>query len=171
VGVRGNTRRRPLGRGGTVAQSLGSADALFKSPTDGESVGGNRDALTAAGAEFAANIQLLGTGLLGQSGVFASPVAAGRSMSAPDPVRFPRFSGRYRAKFRRRAGAPHATLAYDAVALVLAFAAHSKGGQRFGAGNADQSVADLAIRQYKRTRKILGDFPRWAQRNRAAIVT
>jgi ABC-type branched-subunit amino acid transport system substrate-binding protein len=94
----------------TVAQSLGSADAL-----------------TAAGANLR-NIQLLGTGLWDNPRVYASPVLQGGLYAAPDPSGFRGFSGRYRAKF----GADPvrtATLAYDAVALVAALS--KQGSQRF----------------------------------------
>src|SRR5712671_7467846 len=103
----------------TVAQSLGSADALLIAD-DGESVVATADALTAAGANLR-NIQLLGTGLWDNPRVFASPALQGGLYAAPDPAGFRSFSGRYRAKF----GADPvrtATLAYDAVALVAALA-------------------------------------------------
>src|SRR4029079_3241435 len=110
----------------TVAQSLGSADALFIAD-DGESVVATADALTAAGANLR-NIQLLGTGLWDNPRVYASAVLQGGLYAAPDPSGFRAFSGRYRAKF----GADPvrtATLAYDAVALVAALS--KQGGQRF----------------------------------------
>jgi ABC-type branched-subunit amino acid transport system substrate-binding protein len=111
----------------TVAQSLGSADALFIAD-DGDSVVAVADALTAAGANLK-NIQLLGTGLWDNPRVFASPNLQGGLYAAPDPAGFRAFSTRYRAKF---SGDPvrTATLAYDAVALVAALA-RTQGGQRF----------------------------------------
>ena len=111
----------------TVAQALGSADALFIAD-DGDSVVMVADALTAAGANLK-NIQLLGTGLWDNPRVFASPALQGGLYAAPDPAGFRSFSGRYRAKF----GADPvrtATLAYDAVALVAALA-RTQGPQRF----------------------------------------
>src|SRR3954452_4751781 len=111
----------------TVAQALGSADALFIAD-DGESVLAVADALTAAGANLK-NIQLLGTGLWDNPRVYASPNLQGGLYAAPDPSGFRGFSGRYRTKF----GADPvrtATLAYDAVALVAALA-RTQGGQRF----------------------------------------
>src|SRR6266436_6534739 len=111
----------------TVAQSLGSADALFIAD-DGESVIATADALTAAGANLR-NIQLLGTGLWDNPRVFANPALQGGLYAAPDPSGFRSFSGRYRAKY----GADPvrtATLAYDAVALVAALA-RTQGPQRF----------------------------------------
>jgi ABC-type branched-subunit amino acid transport system substrate-binding protein len=111
----------------TVAQALGSADALFIAD-DGDSVVAVADALTAAGANLR-NIQLLGTGLWDNPRVFASPSLQGGLYAAPDPSGFRAFSGRYRAKF---GGEPvrTATLAYDAVALVAALA-RTQGGHRF----------------------------------------
>lgn len=111
----------------SVAQALGSADALFIAD-DGDSVVATADALTAAGANLK-NIQLLGTGLWDNPRVFASPNLQGGLYAAPDPSGFRSFSGRYRAKY----GADPvrtATLAYDAVALVAALA-RTQGQQRF----------------------------------------
>jgi hypothetical protein len=113
----------------TVAQALGTADALFLAD-DGDSVVTVADALTAAGANLK-NIQLLGTGLWDNPRVFASPALQGGLYAAPDPSGFRNFSGRYRAKY----GADPvrtATLAYDAVALVAALA-RTQGAQRFSA--------------------------------------
>jgi ABC-type branched-subunit amino acid transport system substrate-binding protein len=111
----------------TVAQALGSADALFVAD-DGDSVVAVADALTAAGANLK-NIQLLGTGLWDNPRVYASPSLQGGLFAAPDPSGFRSFSGRYRTKF---GGDPvrTATLAYDAVALVAALA-RTQGPQRF----------------------------------------
>jgi ABC-type branched-subunit amino acid transport system substrate-binding protein len=111
----------------TVAQALGSADALFLAD-DGDSLVTVADALTTAGANLK-NIQLLGTGLWDNPRVFASPALQGGLYAAPDPSGFRSFSGRYRAKY----GADPvrtATLAYDAVALVAALA-RTQGPQRF----------------------------------------
>ena len=110
----------------TVAQSLGSADALFIAD-DGESVVATADALTGAGANLR-NIQLLGTGLWDNPRVYASAALQGGLYAAPDPSGFRAFSGRYRTKY----GADPvrtATLAYDAVALVAALS--KQGSQRF----------------------------------------
>src|SRR5207302_976152 len=111
----------------TVAQSLGSADALFIAD-DGESVVATADALTGAGANLR-NIQLLGTGLWDNPRVYASAALQGGLYAAPDPSGFRAFSGRYRTKY----GADPvrtATLAYDAVALVAALA-RTQGTTRF----------------------------------------
>jgi ABC-type branched-subunit amino acid transport system substrate-binding protein len=111
----------------TVAQALGQADALLMAD-DGDSVVATADALTAAGANLR-NIQLLGTGLWDNPRVFASPSLQGGLYAAPDPAGFRAFAGRYRTRF---GGEPvrTATLAYDAVALVVALA-RTQGGQRF----------------------------------------
>src|SRR5437763_4887348 len=103
----------------TVAQSLGSADALLLAD-DGDSVVATADALTAAGANLR-NIQLLGTGLWDNPRVFASQSLQGGLYAAPDPSGYRSFSGRYRTRF---GGEPvrTATLAYDAVALMAALA-------------------------------------------------
>jgi ABC-type branched-subunit amino acid transport system substrate-binding protein len=111
----------------TVAQALGSADALFIAD-DGDSVVAVADALTAAGANLK-NIQLLGTGLWDNPRVFASPALQGGLYAAPDPSGFRNFSGRYRAKYGSDP-VRTATLAYDAVALVAALA-RTQGPQRF----------------------------------------
>jgi hypothetical protein len=111
----------------TVAQALGSADALFIAD-DGDSVVAVADALTAAGANLK-NIQLLGTGLWDNPRVYASPALQGGLYAAPDPSGFRNFAGRYRTKFGAEP-VRTATLAYDAVALVAALA-RTQGPQRF----------------------------------------
>jgi len=111
----------------TVAQALGSADALLIAD-DGESVVATADALTAAGANLR-NIQLLGTGLWDNPRVFSNPNLQGGLYAAPDPAGFRAFSGRYRARYGNEP-VRTATLAYDAVALVAALA-RTQGGQRF----------------------------------------
>jgi ABC-type branched-subunit amino acid transport system substrate-binding protein len=111
----------------TVAQQLGSADALFIAD-DGDAVVAVADAMSAAGANLR-NIQLLGTGLWDGPRVYASPSLQGGLYAAPDPAGFRAFSGRYRTKY----GAEPirtATLAYDAVALVAALA-RTQGTTRF----------------------------------------
>jgi ABC-type branched-subunit amino acid transport system substrate-binding protein len=111
----------------TVAQGLGSADALFIAD-DGDSVVSVADALTAAGANLR-NIQLLGTGLWDNPRVFASASLQGGLYAAPDPAGFRSFSGRYRTKYGSEP-VRTATLAYDAVALVAALA-RTQGTARF----------------------------------------
>ena len=113
----------------TVAQALGTADALFLAD-DGDSLVAVTAALTAAGANLK-NVQLLGTGLWDNPRVFAAPALQGGLYAAPDPSGFRSFSTRYRAKFGSDP-VRTATLAYDAVALVAALA-RTQGGQRFSA--------------------------------------
>jgi ABC-type branched-subunit amino acid transport system substrate-binding protein len=110
----------------TVAQALGSADALMIAD-DGESVVATAEALTTAGANLR-NIQLLGTGLWDNPRVFSNPNLQGGLYAAPDPAGFRAFSGRYRTRYGNEP-VRTATLAYDAVALVAALA--RQGGQRF----------------------------------------
>src|ERR1700730_13940895 len=110
----------------TVAQALGSADALMIAD-DGESVVATAEALTAAGANLR-NIQLLGTGLWDNPRVFSNPNLQGGLYAAPDPAGFRAFSGRYRTRYGNEP-VRTATLAYDAVALVAALA--RQGGQKF----------------------------------------
>ena len=87
----------------TVAQSLGSADALFIAD-DGESVVATADALTAAGANLR-NIQLLGTGPVGQSARLREPRAAGRALCRAGSVGLPRLLRPLPRQIRRRPGA------------------------------------------------------------------
>ena len=140
----------------TVAQGLGSADALFIAD-DGDSVVAVADALTAAGANLR-NIQLLGTGLWDNPRVFAAPSLQGGLYAAPDPAGFRNFSGRYRTRYGSDP-VRTATLAYDAVALVAALGA-DPGATTFLSRGADQSVGlcrhrwsvPLPLRWRQRTR-------------------
>ena len=112
----------------TVAQALGSADALFIAD-DGDSVVAVADALTAAGANLR-NIQLLGTGLWDNPRVFASAVACKADFM---PRRIRPASAVSPAATAPDIGADPvrtATLAYDAVALVAALA-RTQGPQHF----------------------------------------
>jgi ABC-type branched-subunit amino acid transport system substrate-binding protein len=111
----------------TVAQMLGSADALMIAD-DGESVVATADALTAAGSNLR-NIQLLGTGQWDNPRVFASQALQGGLYPAPDPAGFKAFTGRYRQRFGNDP-VRTATLAYDAVALMAALA-RTQGPARF----------------------------------------
>ena len=80
----------------TIAQALGSADALFLAD-DGDSVVGVADALTSAGANLK-NLQLLGTGLWDNPRIFATPALQGGLYAAPDPAGFRSFSPRATAR-------------------------------------------------------------------------
>ncbi|MCL2715642.1 MAG: penicillin-binding protein activator [Alphaproteobacteria bacterium] len=122
----GSDRVRPAT---TVAQALGSADALFIAD-GGEGVVAITDALTAAGANLS-RIQLLGTGQWDDPRIFAAPALRGGLYSAPDPAGFKSFAARYRAKYNTEP-VRTATLVYDAVALVAALA-RAEAAQRFTA--------------------------------------
>jgi ABC-type branched-subunit amino acid transport system substrate-binding protein len=110
-----------------VAQSLGTADALFMAD-DGDALVGAAEALTAAGADLK-RVQLLGTGLWDNPRVFAAPALQGGLYAAPDPAGFRGFAGRYRTKYGQEP-VRTATLAYDAVALIAALS-RTQGAQRF----------------------------------------
>ena len=86
-----------------VANSLGQADALFLAD-DGDSVVTVADALTAAGAKLK-NIQLLGTGLVGQSERVREPQFAGRAVCGAGSFRLPELLNPLPHQIRRRAGA------------------------------------------------------------------
>jgi len=117
------------GPASTVAQSIGSADALFIGD-GGEGVVAVTDALKAAGVNLA-NIQLLGTGQWDDPRIFAAPALRGGLYAAPDPAGFKSFATRYRAKYSTDP-VRTATLVYDAVALVAALA-RVEGTQHFAA--------------------------------------
>ena len=87
----------------TVAQTLGTADALFIAD-DGDSVVAMADALTAAGANLR-NIQLLGTGLWDNPRVFASAVAARRALCRAGSFRLPQLFRPLSHQIRLRSGA------------------------------------------------------------------
>jgi ABC-type branched-subunit amino acid transport system substrate-binding protein len=110
-----------------IAQALDRADALFLAD-EGDSVVALADALTAAGARLN-NIQFLGSERWDNPRVFASPALQGGLYAAPDPVGFRAFSDRYRTRYGAEPTRT-ATLAYDAVTLVAAFA-RTHGAQRF----------------------------------------
>ena len=107
----GRTRRRVRARYGAdragpranVAQALGSADALFIAD-DGDSVVAMADALTAAGANLK-NIQLLGTGPLGQSAGVREPELAGRPLCRAGSFRLPQLFRPLPRQIWRRSGA------------------------------------------------------------------
>jgi branched-chain amino acid transport system substrate-binding protein len=74
-------------------------------------------------------LQLLGTGLWEDPRIFADPALQGGWYAAPEATGFRNFSGRYRNKYNQDP-ARAATLAYDAVTLVIALA-KTQGAQRF----------------------------------------
>jgi ABC-type branched-subunit amino acid transport system substrate-binding protein len=85
-------------------------------------------ALAASGVNLK-RVQLLGTGLWDDPRVFSDPALQGGWFAAPDSTGFRNFSGRYRNRFGQDP-ARAATLAYDAVTLVIALA-KTQGAQRF----------------------------------------
>jgi len=110
-----------------VAQAAGRVDALFI-PDGSDAVPAVVQALASSGANVK-RLQLLGTGLWDDPRIFADPNLQGGWYAAPDPSGFRNFSGRYRNKFGSDP-ARAATLAYDAVTLVIALA-KTQGERRF----------------------------------------
>ena len=87
----------------TVAQSLGSADALFIAD-DGESVVATADALTAAGANLA-QYPAARHRAVGQSARLYEPCAAGRALCRAGSVGLPRLLRPLPRQIRRRSRA------------------------------------------------------------------
>ena len=87
----------------TVAQSLGSADALFIAD-DGESVVATADALTAAGANLA-QYPAARHRAVGQSARLYEPCAAGRALCRAGSVGLPRLLRALPRQIRRRSRA------------------------------------------------------------------
>ena len=110
-----------------VVQAAGRVDAIFL-PDGGDVVPAVARALNEAGVDTK-RLQLLGTGLWDDSRVFASPQLQGGWYAAPDSAGFRNFSARYKQRFGQDP-ARAATLAYDAVTLVIALA-KTQGAQRF----------------------------------------
>ena len=111
----------------TVAQAASRVDAIFL-PDGGDVVPNVARALNEAGVDTK-RIQLLGTGLWDDSRIFASPQLQGGWYAAPDSAGFRNFSARYKQRFNQDP-ARAATLAYDAVTLVIALV-KTQGAQRF----------------------------------------
>jgi ABC-type branched-subunit amino acid transport system substrate-binding protein len=109
----------------TVAQAAGRVDALFI-PDGSDAV---PEVVKAFNAASGKRLQLLGTGLWDDPRIFADPALQGGWYAAPDSTGFRNFSGRYRNRFGQDP-ARAATLAYDAVTLVIALA-KTQGAQRF----------------------------------------
>jgi branched-chain amino acid transport system substrate-binding protein len=110
-----------------IAQAAGRVDAIFI-PDGGDAVPFVVKALNEAGANTK-RLQLLGTGLWDDTRIFADPALVGGWYAAPDPAGFRSFSTRYKTRFNQDP-ARAATLAYDAVTLVIALA-KTHGDQRF----------------------------------------
>ena len=111
----------------TIAQAAGRVDAIFI-PDGSDAVPAVAQALTASGANLK-RVQLLGTGLWDDPRIFSDPQLQGGWYAAPDSTGFRNFSGRYRNRFGNDP-ARAATLAYDAVTLVIALA-KTQGEKRF----------------------------------------
>jgi branched-chain amino acid transport system substrate-binding protein len=111
----------------SVAQASSRVDAIFI-PDGSDAVPGVAKALSANGAK---KVQLLGTGLWDDTRIFTDPDLQGGWYAAPDSSGFRSFSTRYKARFNQDP-ARAATLAYDAVTLVIALA-KTQGERRFAA--------------------------------------
>jgi len=84
--------------------------------------------LAASGVDLR-RVQLLGTGLWDDSRIFADEQLEGGLYAAPDSGGFRKFSARYRSRYGQDP-VRTATLAYDAVALIIALT-KTQGAQRF----------------------------------------
>lgn len=111
----------------TVAQAASRVDAVFI-PDGADAVPAVVKALNAGGTT-GKKLQLLGTGLWDDTRIFADPALQGGWYAAPDAAGFRSFSTRYKNRFTQDP-ARAATLAYDAVTLVIALA-KTQGAQRF----------------------------------------
>jgi branched-chain amino acid transport system substrate-binding protein len=100
-----------------IAQSASKIDAIFI-PDGGDAVPAVVDALVEGGVNTK-KVQLLGTGLWDDPRLAAHASVQGGVYAAPDTAGYQSFVGRYRAKFGQDP-VRTATLAYDAVALVVA---------------------------------------------------
>lgn len=110
-----------------VAQAAGRVDSIFI-PDGSDAVPGVTQALAKSGVNLK-RLQLLGTGLWDDARIFAEPTLQGGWYAAPDSTGFRNFAGRYRTRFNQDP-ARAATLAYDAVTLVIALA-KTQGEKRF----------------------------------------
>jgi branched-chain amino acid transport system substrate-binding protein len=111
----------------TVAQAASRVDAIFI-PDGSDAVPAVVKALSASGVNLK-RLQLLGTGLWDDQRIFSDPALLGAWYAAPDTTGFRSFAGRYRTRFNQDP-ARAATLAYDAVTLVIALA-KTQGEKRF----------------------------------------
>ena len=111
----------------SVAQATSRVDAVFI-PDGSDAVPAVVQALAQNGINLK-RLQLLGTGLWDDPRIFADPALQGGWYAAPDPTGFRNFSGRYHNRYQQDP-ARAATLAYDAVTLVIALA-KTQGERRF----------------------------------------
>jgi branched-chain amino acid transport system substrate-binding protein len=110
-----------------VAQSAGRVDSIFI-PDGSDAVPAVTQSLATSGVNLK-RVQLLGTGLWDDARIFAEPTLHGGWFAAPDSTGFRNFASRYRTRFSQDP-ARAATLAYDAVTLVIALA-KTQGEKRF----------------------------------------
>jgi ABC-type branched-subunit amino acid transport system substrate-binding protein len=110
-----------------VAQAAGRVDSIFI-PDGSDVVPAVVQALASSGVNTR-RLQLLGTGLWDDPRIFANPSLQGGWYAAPDSTGFRNFSGRYRNRYGQDP-ARAATLAYDAVTLIIALA-KTQGERRF----------------------------------------
>jgi branched-chain amino acid transport system substrate-binding protein len=110
-----------------VAQVARQVDNIFI-PDSAEAVPQVVRQLAASGVDLR-RVQLLGTGLWDDPRIFSDKQLQGGLYAAPDTSGFRKFSARYRSRYGRDP-VRTATLAYDAVALVIALT-KTQGAQRF----------------------------------------
>lgn len=110
-----------------VAQAASRVDAVFI--PDGSDVAPDVVQALATNGVNLKRLQLLGTGLWDDPRIFGAPQLQGAWYAAPDATGFRNFSGRYRNRFGQDP-ARAATLAYDAVTLVIALI-KTQGERRF----------------------------------------
>ncbi len=110
-----------------VAQVARQVDSILI-PDSAEAVPQVVRQLAASGVNLR-RVQLLGTGLWDDPRIFSDTQLQGGLYAAPDSSGFRKFSARYRSRYGRDP-VRTATLAYDAVALVIALT-KTQGAQRF----------------------------------------
>ena len=110
-----------------VAQVARRVDSIFI-PDSADAVPQVVSQLAASGVDLR-RVQLLGTGLWEDPRIFADKQLQGGLYAAPDSGGFRKFSARYRSRYGQDP-VRTATLAYDAVALVIALT-KTQGAQRF----------------------------------------
>lgn len=107
-----------------IVQAASGADALFI-PDSGDAVPKVAKQLAAAGVDMK-RLQVLGTGLWDDPRIFSDATLAGSWFAGPDGSGYKAFVTRYRSKYGQEP-VRTATLAYDAVALMVALAKAAPG--------------------------------------------
>jgi len=110
-----------------VAQVARRVDSIFI-PDSADAVPQVVRQLAASGVDLR-RVQLLGTGLWDDPRIFSDKQLEGGLYAAPDSSGFRKFSARYRGRYGQDP-VRTATLAYDAVALIIALT-KTQGAQRF----------------------------------------